>query len=51
MVQAFAERAFNNLWGLSLIGGIPMVVLASWVSGEFSPGARSPCSSSPGSGR
>ena len=35
MVQAFAERVFNDLWWLSLISGILMVVLAFWVSGQF----------------
>jgi uncharacterized membrane protein HdeD (DUF308 family) len=35
MVQAFAERAFNDLWWLGLISGILMVVLAFWVSGQF----------------
>jgi uncharacterized membrane protein HdeD (DUF308 family) len=34
-VQAFAERAFNDLWWLSLISGILMVGLAFWVSGQF----------------
>ena len=35
MVQAFAERAFNNLWWMTLISGILMIVLAFWVSGQF----------------
>jgi uncharacterized membrane protein HdeD (DUF308 family) len=35
MIQAFTERAFNDLWWLGLISGILMVVLAFWVSGEF----------------
>ena len=35
MVQAFAERVFNDLWWLGLISGILMVVLAFWTSGEF----------------
>jgi uncharacterized membrane protein HdeD (DUF308 family) len=35
MVQAFAERVFNDLWWLGLISGILMVILAFWVSGEF----------------
>ncbi len=34
-VQAFAERAFNNLWWLTLIGGILLIVLAFWTSGQF----------------
>ena len=35
MVQAFAERPVNSLWWLTLIGGIMMIVLAFWVSGQF----------------
>ena len=35
MVQAFTERAFNDLWWLTLISGILMVGLAFWVSGQF----------------
>lgn len=35
LVQAFAERGFNQLWWLGLIAGIAMVILAFWVSGEF----------------
>ena len=35
MVQAFAERSFNDLWWLTLISGILMIVLAFWVSGQF----------------
>jgi len=35
MVQAFAERPFNPYWWLTLIGGILMVVLAFWASGQF----------------
>jgi uncharacterized membrane protein HdeD (DUF308 family) len=35
MVQAFAERAINDLWWLTLISGIMMIVLAFWVSGQF----------------
>jgi uncharacterized membrane protein HdeD (DUF308 family) len=35
IVQAFMERAVNDLWWLGLISGILMVVLAFWVSGEF----------------
>jgi len=35
MVQAFAERPFNPFWWLTLIGGILMVVLAFWASGQF----------------
>ena len=35
MVQAFAERAFNPYWWLTLIASFSMVVLAFWVSGQF----------------
>ena len=35
MVQAFAERVFNDLWWLTLTSGILMIVLAFVVSGEF----------------
>jgi uncharacterized membrane protein HdeD (DUF308 family) len=35
MVQAFTERPINNLWWLTLISGIMMIVLAFWVSGQF----------------
>jgi uncharacterized membrane protein HdeD (DUF308 family) len=35
MVQAFAERAINDLWWLGLMSGIFMIILAFWVSGEF----------------
>src|SRR5271166_1483679 len=34
-VQAFAEQAFNDLWWLTLISGILMIVLAFWTSGQF----------------
>ncbi|HEY2398072.1 MAG TPA: DUF308 domain-containing protein [Solirubrobacteraceae bacterium] len=34
-VQAFFERAFNDLWWLGLISGILLVVLAFWTSGLF----------------
>ena len=35
MYQAFAERAFNDLWWLTLISGILMMVMGFWVSGQF----------------
>jgi uncharacterized membrane protein HdeD (DUF308 family) len=35
MVRAFAERPINSLWWLTLIGGIMMIVLGFWVSGQF----------------
>ena len=35
MIQAFAERAFNELWWMGLVSGILMIVLAFWTSGQF----------------
>jgi len=35
IAQAFAERPLNDLWWLTLIAGILMVILAFWVEGEF----------------
>jgi len=35
MVQAFAERAINSLWWMTLISGILMAAIAFWVSGQF----------------
>jgi uncharacterized membrane protein HdeD (DUF308 family) len=34
-VQAFLERETNSLWWLGLIGGILMLILAFWTSGQF----------------
>lgn len=34
-VQAFIEREVNPLWWLGLIGGLLMIVLAFWTSGQF----------------
>ena len=34
-VQAFAERAFNEMWWITLITGILLVILAFWTSGQF----------------
>lgn len=34
-VQAFMERVINDLWWLTLISGLAMIVLAFWVSGQF----------------
>jgi uncharacterized membrane protein HdeD (DUF308 family) len=34
-VQAFTERPVNDLWWMTLVGGIMMTVLAFWVSGQF----------------
>jgi uncharacterized membrane protein HdeD (DUF308 family) len=35
MVQAFAERAINSLWWMTLISGILMTVIAFWVSDKL----------------
>jgi uncharacterized membrane protein HdeD (DUF308 family) len=35
MVQAFAERAVNDLWWMTLISGMLMTVLAFFTAGEF----------------
>jgi uncharacterized membrane protein HdeD (DUF308 family) len=35
MVQAFTERPINDLWWLTLLGGILMTGMAFWVSGQF----------------
>jgi uncharacterized membrane protein HdeD (DUF308 family) len=35
MIQAFYERVVNELWWLTLISGVLMMVLAFWVSGAF----------------
>jgi uncharacterized membrane protein HdeD (DUF308 family) len=35
MFQSFAEQAFSSLWWLNLIGGVLMIVLAFWTTGEF----------------
>jgi uncharacterized membrane protein HdeD (DUF308 family) len=34
-IRAFVERTINPLWWLGLIGGILMIVLAFWTSGQF----------------
>jgi len=34
-IRAFIEKAENPLWWLSLIGGVLMVILAFWTSGQF----------------
>jgi uncharacterized membrane protein HdeD (DUF308 family) len=34
-VQAFIERGFSDLWWLTFVSGLMMVMLAFWVSGEF----------------
>jgi uncharacterized membrane protein HdeD (DUF308 family) len=35
MIEAFAEKDFNDLWWLTLIAGILLVILAFWTSGQF----------------
>lgn len=35
ITQAFIERAFNDMWWLTLMSGILMTVMAFWVSGLF----------------
>ena len=35
MIRAFAERAINELWWLTLISGILMTVLGFWTAGQF----------------
>jgi short repeat uncharacterized protein DUF308 len=35
IIQAFVDRAVNELWWLGLISGIAMVILAFWTSGQF----------------
>jgi uncharacterized membrane protein HdeD (DUF308 family) len=34
-LRAFIERGVNPLWWLGLIGGLLMIVLAFWTSGQF----------------
>jgi uncharacterized membrane protein HdeD (DUF308 family) len=35
IIQAFGERGMNDLWWLTLISGIALVVLAFWTDGQF----------------
>lgn len=35
LIRAFATRAVNGLWGLDLLSGILMLILAFWASGQF----------------
>ena len=35
LVEAFAERATNDLWWFGLIGGVAMIIVAFWTSGQF----------------
>lgn len=34
-IEAFATREENDLWWLSLVAGILMVIIAFWLSGQF----------------
>jgi uncharacterized membrane protein HdeD (DUF308 family) len=34
-IRAFLVRAFDSTWWLGLIGGILMIILAFWTSGQF----------------
>jgi uncharacterized membrane protein HdeD (DUF308 family) len=34
-IQAFLEKELNPLWWLGLVGGVLMVILAFWTSGQF----------------
>lgn len=35
VIQAFASRDVNPLWGVGLVAGILMLILAFWTSGQF----------------
>jgi uncharacterized membrane protein HdeD (DUF308 family) len=35
LVEAFNERATNDLWWFGLIAGIAMIIVAFWTSGQF----------------
>jgi uncharacterized membrane protein HdeD (DUF308 family) len=35
IIEAFTERAINDLWWFGLIAGIGMVIVAFWTSGQF----------------
>jgi uncharacterized membrane protein HdeD (DUF308 family) len=35
VIEAFTERAINNLWWFGLIAGIAMIIVAFWTSGQF----------------
>ena len=43
MVQSFTERPVNDLWWLTLISGMMMVVLAFGSAGSSSLSARTRC--------
>ena len=35
IIQAFVSREINELWWLSLLAGMLMVILAFWTGGQF----------------
>jgi uncharacterized membrane protein HdeD (DUF308 family) len=35
VIQAFASREVNELWWLSLIAGVLMIILAFWTGGQL----------------
>jgi uncharacterized membrane protein HdeD (DUF308 family) len=35
IVEAFAERALNELWWFGLVSGIAMLILGFWTAGQF----------------
>ncbi len=35
IIEAFAERAINDLWWFGLIAGIAMIIVAFWTAGQF----------------
>jgi uncharacterized membrane protein HdeD (DUF308 family) len=35
VIEAFTERAINDLWWFGLIAGIAMIIVAFWTSGQF----------------
>ena len=35
IIQAFVSREINELWWLSLLAGVLMVILAFWTGGQF----------------
>jgi uncharacterized membrane protein HdeD (DUF308 family) len=35
LIEAFAERAINDLWWFGLIAGIAMIIVAFWTAGQF----------------
>jgi uncharacterized membrane protein HdeD (DUF308 family) len=35
LIQAFSERAVNELWWFGLISGVALIILAFWTAGQF----------------